>query len=150
MPAEGRPVRRWGYVVVFVCVAGGYFGLSVLTGDRHSLRNTVVWVLIIGVALGVLWLWKRLPARVRTEPPRFSRDELIRATFEAIWLFGVVVLPDLIRHGLSMRTWVLGPIFLLGLIAAWLLWVLPSERADADLVESGWRRLRPHPRPKVR
>jgi hypothetical protein len=147
-PVRGRPVALWRWLVLLVLAPTVYYVISVLAGDKRALRDAVLWTLIVGTILSLLWMWKHLPASVRTGQPRFTRDELILAMFVAIFLFSVILLPDLIRHGVSTRDWVFGPIFLIGMIAAWLLWVVPSHRTDGGLAE--WRQLGRRPRPKVR
>jgi hypothetical protein len=150
LPSERRPVPRWRYVAVFVCAGTTYFVVSALDGDHRALRHTVIWLAIVGPALGLLWLWNRLPTRARSTPPRFTRGELIRASFEGIFLFSVIVLPDPIRHGVTAGDWVSGPIIVLIMVATWLVFVLPGERRGADVDASEARLLRPPPRPKVR
>lgn len=128
LPGERRPVPRWRFAAVFVLAGPVYFGVSAMSGDENALTHTLIWLAIASVCAGLLWLWKGLPTRVPERPPRYTRDELIRATCEALLVFGVAFLPYSIRDGPTAKTWIAGPILLLGMIGAWLLWVLPAEK----------------------
>ena len=147
---EHRPVAWWRYVAVFVLAGAIYFGVSAVHGDKSALGHTLIWLVAMTVGGGLLWLWKRLPTRARTEPPRYTRNELMRATFQGFLLFGVLFLPYPIRHGATGRDWVLGPILLLGFIGGWLLFVVPSERRDAEPMDVEERQSSPHPPAKLR
>lgn len=151
VPGEQRRVPRWRFVLLFVIAGSVYFGVSTLSGDKSAPAHTVIWLLIMTAVAGLLLLWKRLPARVRTEAPSYTRVELIRAISEAFFVFGVVLLPDAIRHGATEKKWIVSAIFLLGMTGAWLLWVVPSERRrTAERDEFQERLSRPYPKAKVR
>ncbi|MDT4985710.1 MAG: hypothetical protein QOF95_3200 [Pseudonocardiales bacterium] len=150
---EAKPIRGWNLAGRFVLAMawGGavFYALSKQMGDKQPLRETVVWVIVVGIGVLLLGFWQHLQPRQRTQQPRFTRIELMRATFSTLLLLSVFIVPDVVVHRVSSWRWVLLPFLALALFAGFV-WADREDdrKVEADLAE--WRRVRPQTRPKAR
>jgi uncharacterized membrane protein YfcA len=100
------------------------------------------------VAAAVVGLWSRLPERSRPKS-RFTRAQLVTATFMTICLLGAVILPDILEAHMSTRRWVELPIVVAVLFVGFVVFERRhDDRLDRELAH--WRRMRPRVRPKAR
>jgi hypothetical protein len=146
MSAAEGPGRLYRLLALTGILAA--FGVALLLGNRSARPEIIGLAGTLVIALLVLGVWDRLPERTRPEA-RFARGQLMAAAFAAICLGGSTVIPDILQHKTSTRTWIVLPIIL----AAGFAGFVAAERhednkIDEDLAE--WRRMRPHVRSKAR
>lgn len=73
----------------------------------------------------------------------------LTAAFSVICVVGAVVMPGILRHGMSLKLWIGLPIIVAGAFVAFAVADRNDDkRIERDLAE--WRRRRPHVRPKAR
>jgi hypothetical protein len=131
-------------------VAGGVGAFVFAALVAHGARRTEVlgWEGAFVVAVLVVVVWSHLPERPRPGA-RFSRGQLMTATFTVIRIGGGGFVPHLVENKTSTRDWILLPIVAVVLFVGYL---VTERRGDLRVEQElrAWRRMRPQARPKSR
>jgi Na+/glutamate symporter len=146
-PDRAEAVDRMYRLLTLIGILGVFIAVLLLA-DRSTRPEVIGWEGGFVTAAIVLAVWNRVPERPRPAS-RFTRSQLMSATFMVICLAGGAIVPDILEHKTSTWNWVVLPLLLGALFAGFVV----AERRDDDRVDQDlaeWRRARPHVRPKSR
>jgi hypothetical protein len=139
--------ERWLRVLAGFGIVGAFaFAALVAHGSRRT--EILGWEGAFVIAVLVVLAWNLVPERPRPAA-RFTRGQLMSATFTVITIVGGGFAPDVVEQRTSTRDWILLPIVLVALFAGYL---ITERRGDLRVEQElrAWRRMRPQVRPKSR
>ncbi len=146
-PDRSEAIDRLLRLLVLTGIAATLIAGLLLAG-RSARPQVIGWESAFVAAVVVLVIWHRLPAP-KGPKARFTRGELMSATFMAIGLGGGGIVTDLIEGKMSAWRWLALPAVAIILFAGCIF----ADRRENDRIEQDlaeWRELRPHVSPKTR